>query len=504
MSATPNVLMIVCDQLAPHFTGPYGHPAAITPNMDRLAAEGVTFDSAYSPCPICLPARMSLMTGRYASRVGCYDNASILSADQPTLCHHLAIAGYETALSGKMHFAGPDQLHGFERRLTTDIYPSDMQWLPPRPQNLPPGDYTALHTTRMVHDYLSAGPRQWGMELNYDEEVQARAREFLRDRRADFAPSVARDWTRADERPFFLCVSFHHPHDPFHAPQRLWDLYEDAAIDLPEYPADVYERAPAMDQMLKAFHGLHTVDLSDRTALYNLRRAYLALTTYIDEKVGELLDTLEDCGLAEDTVVLFLSDHGDMLGERGMIQKRTFYEHSARIPLLVRAPGRFAAGSRVPEPASMLDLPATVLELAGLDPGVVEGDGVSLAPLMEGERDPERAVFAEYHGEGVLMTNAMVRRGRYKLMESNGFPARLYDLENDPGEWQDLADDPAHAAVREELQVALAETFDLAALEEDVQASRERRQVIRAAKAATGAPQWDYDPPPSGATSYYR
>ena len=496
--------MIVCDQLAPHFTGPYGHSTAITPRMDRLAAEGVVFENAYSPCPICLPARMSLMTGRYASRVGCYDNASILPADQPTLCHHLAIAGYETALSGKMHFAGPDQLHGFERRLTTDIYPSDMQWLPSRPENLAPGDYSSLHVTRMVHDYLSAGPRQWSMELNYDEEVQARALEFLRDRRADSAPTRQLDSARPDDRPFFLCVSFHHPHDPFHAPRRLWELYENAEIDLPEYPPDVYVCAPPMDRMLNAFHGLHTVDLGDPTTLRNLRRAYLALTTYIDEKVGQLLDTLDECGLDEDTIVLFLSDHGDMLGERLMIQKRTFYEHSARIPLIVRVPGRFTAGSRVPEPVSMLDRPATILELTGQDPASAEMDGASLVSLMDGHRDSARAIFAEYHGEGVLMTNAMVRRGRYKLMESNGFPVRLYDLESDPGEWDDLAGDPAHAAVRDQLHAALESTFDLDAIERDLRAGLERRRALKAAKAATGEPHWDYEPPSSATTSYYR
>ncbi len=130
MPDRPNILLVMADQLVPFLTGAYGHPVVRTPNLDRLAERGVRFDAAYTPYPLCAPARAALLTGRYASSIGCYDNAAVFPADQPTIAHYLTNHGYDTALTGKMHFVGPDQLHGFEERLTTDIYPADFGWTP--------------------------------------------------------------------------------------------------------------------------------------------------------------------------------------------------------------------------------------------------------------------------------------------------------------------------------------------------------------------------------------
>lgn len=502
--AKQNVLMIVSDQMAPQLMGAYGHPVAQTPNLDRLAASGVRFDNAYSPCPICSPARVGLMTGNLPSRHDCYDNTSVLPSDTPTICHYLSMAGYETVLSGKMHFIGPDQLHGFEHRLTTDIFPSDFQWLPERT----PGQELPKHghhqDAAIAIDYVTAGVRQWNMGLDHDEEVQGKALEYIRHKRSDYVDSRQRPLPERDERPFFLCVSYHHPHEPFHVTRELWDLYEDAEIELPEYPADMEPHTHAMDRMLNHFHGTHGVDLDDRERQRDLRRAYYGLVTYIDRKVGELLAELENCGLAEDTLVVFLSDHGDMLGERRMIQKRTFYEWSSRVPLIF-AGGPWEAGRTVREPVSLVDIMPTVLDLVGVaDAPVQLRDGRSLVGLMEGGEEPQRAVFSELHAEGVHTTCVMARQGDLKFVHTTGHPPQLYDVARDPGEWENLAGLPDFAADEARLAALVAAEFDLEAIERDVMASLERRRVVKDAMDATGGPRWDFQPVRDATEQYWR
>jgi choline-sulfatase len=195
----PNVLLIMVDQLAAGWLPAYGHEVVSSPSLDALAASGVVFESAYCPSPLCAPSRAALLTGRLPSEIGVYDNAAELRASEPTLMHRLRAAGYDTCLSGKMHFVGPDQLHGFEQRLTTDVYPADLDWTPdwrvPLSERLP-----WYHTMESV---LTPGVCAASMQMDYDDEVAHRAVRKLRD--------LARD--RA--RPFFLCVSFTNPHDPW-------------------------------------------------------------------------------------------------------------------------------------------------------------------------------------------------------------------------------------------------------------------------------------------------
>src|SRR3954470_1676880 len=332
-----NVLLVMADQLVPFLTGPYGDPVAQTPNMDALARDGVRYDAAYTPYPLCSPARAAFMTGVYASRYGCYDNAAILPADVPTVAHYLTLAGYDTVLSGKMHFVGPDQLHGFARRLTTDVDPAAMDWVPTQD---PDGRFV-----RGGHARSYVPPRvgvvEWSKFLAYDEETQFRALEYLRAK---------------PQRPFFMVVSFHHPHDPFQVTQELWDLYEGVEIPIPETPAEI--EYSAMDVWANEAHETDAVDLRDPDQLRALRRAYYGLVTYIDRKLGELLEAVPD-----DTLVILTSDHGDMLAEKAMVQKRTFYEWSERIPLLVRHPDRRTGV--VETPVSLLDVAPTVLAATG-------------------------------------------------------------------------------------------------------------------------------------------
>jgi len=217
---SPNILIVMADQMAPAFLPIYGHPLTRAPNMLRLAQSGAVFDSAYCASPLCAPSRASFMSGLLPSRTRVYDNGAELAADVPTFAHLLRLGGYRTILSGKMHFCGPDQLHGFEQRLTTDIYPADFGWTPDwdHPEHRP----TWYHNMSPV---LEAGVCVRSNQLDFDDEAAFAAERAIFD--------IARS---NDKRPFLLVASFSHPHDPFAVPQRHWDLYRDSDIDMPASP----------------------------------------------------------------------------------------------------------------------------------------------------------------------------------------------------------------------------------------------------------------------------
>jgi choline-sulfatase len=474
MSDRPNILLVMADQMVPFLSGAYGHPVVQTPHLDRLAAAGARFDAAYTPYPLCAPARVALLTGRYASSMGVFDNAALFAAGEPTLAHYLTNVGYDCVLSGKMHFIGPDQLHGYQRRLTTDIFPANIAWVPVA---------GAPDEGGHAHNYVPprTGVRLWNKFLAYDEEVTFRAVEYLRER-AYLQP----------DHPFFLTVSFHHPHDPFQVTPELWQLYEGADIAIPEFPANLDGTYSALDRWLNAVHGVHDVDLRNPDNLRTLRRAYYGLVTYVDRKLGQLLAALDESGERDNSIIIFTSDHGDMLGEKGMVQKRCHYEWSARVPLLVQLPG--AAPCRISTPVTLLDLLPTVLDLTGVpEAGRLPGDGASLLPLIGGPEQPQRPVFVEYHVEKVKAPSFMVRRGPYKYTYIHGHEPQLFDLAADPGEWRNLARDPAYHELAGELEAFILARFDPAQLDAAGKESVRRRLIIKEALQRNDV-QWDYIP----------
>lgn len=475
MSERPNILLVMADQLVPFLMGAYDHPIVQTPHLDGLVAGGTRFDAAYTPYPLCAPARAALLTGRYASRMGIFDNAALFPADEPTLAHYLTNAGYDCVLSGKMHFIGPDQLHGYNRRLTTDIFPANIAWVPVA---------GAPDEGGHAYNYVPprTGVRPWNKFLAYDEEVTFRAVEYLRERA----------YLHSDQ-PFFLTVSFHHPHDPFQVTPELWGLYDGQPIDIPTFPDNLEETYSELDRWLNAVHSVGEVALRDPDNLRTLRRAYYSLVTYVDRKVGQLLATLEEAGERDNTIIIFTSDHGDMLGEKGMVQKRCFYEWSARVPLIIYRPARTAT-RRITAPVTLLDLLPTLLEFAAV-PGAddLPYDGMSLLPILEGAEEPDRVVFSEYHVEKVKNPSFMVRRGRYKYVYIHGFGRQLFDLDADPGEWHNLVQEPVYQQLATELEGLILAHFDPEQLAAAGQESVRRRLVIKEALRRNDV-HWDYVP----------
>ena len=479
----PNIVLITADQLTPFLTGAYGHPVVKTPNLDRLAREGVRFEAAYTSCPLCAPARASLMTGKYPSRIGCHDNANPLACDEPTFAHYLTLQGYDTVVSGKMHLVGPDQLHGLRRRLTTDIYCSDFQWTPQQLDEQ--GRKKIFRANVFLPRYKTPGIgiKRWSEGFKYDEETQFRALEYIYEQ-----------GNKENSSPFFLQVSYHHPHDPFHVTKDLWDLYEGEPIDVPEYPKNMEKTYSAMDRWLNVWHNVDNDEIRNPESLRVLRRSYYALVTYIDQKVGGLLGALKCNNLDDKTVVIFTSDHGDMLGEKGMVQKRCFYEWSVRIPLIMRFPNGWQKGLRVKQPVSFMDLMPTFLDLAGVrSEDRLPVDGKSLMGLIDGSDIGAREVFSEHHAEGILEPCFMIRSGRYKYIYIHKHGAQLFDLQQDPGEWNNLAGNTSLKSVEDKLKAQILELFDPEAIERDVTESYRRRLLIQKALIKNDT-HWDYSP----------
>jgi choline-sulfatase len=484
--ARPNILLVMADQLTASVLPAYGGPA-ITPTIDSLAARGVVFDSAYCNTPLCAPSRASLLAGRLPSAIGAYDNGAEFPASVPTIAHHLRARGYETCLAGKMHFIGPDQLHGFEERLTTDVYTAGMDWIPD--WTIPVGE--RLPWYHDMSSVLEAGVSEATLQLDYDEEVGFRSVRKIY------------DLGRSRERPFFFLVSFTHPHDPYEAPSRYWDRYEDAEVPLPAVPPLRPEELDPHSRRVLEMCGTTDLELTDEL-VRRARRAYYAAVSYVDDKIAELLAALEATGLRDDTIVVLASDHGDMLGERGLWYKMTFFEDSARVPLIVDAPQRFAP-ARVAANVSLLDLLPTLVDLAGGGPDAGADGGESLVPLLRADAaERTTPVLGEYLAEGTFAPAVMIREGTLKYVHCPGDPDLLYDLDADPQELVDLAPLPEHAETIRALRARVAATWDLDAIGADVVASQKRRRFVAEALLNGAQAPWDYSPADGSSTRYVR
>ncbi len=486
MSARPNVLLVMADQLAAAHLPAYGNAVARAPRLSALAREGAVFESAYCASPLCAPSRFALLAGRRPSQIAAYDNAAELPAGTPTIAHVLRAAGYDTALAGKMHFVGPDQLHGFEERLTTDVYPSGFDWTP----NWQLPEAERLEWYHNTASLLSSRVAEAAMQTDYDDEVCFRAVQKIRDLSL-----------REDAGPFFLTVSFTNPHDPWEIRQRHWDLYEQDAIDMPAVPVLPRAEADAHSVRLRDMIGLDRRPLGE-TEIRRARHGYYAAVSYLDERVGEVLDALATTGLDRSTVVVFTSDHGEFLGERGLWYKMSFLEGSARVPLIVRGPG--VAPRRVAGPVSQLDLAPTLAELASAPADEADFEGRSLAGALGGESEGPGEAVGEYLAEGVRAPAVMIRRGPHKYIRCPGDPDQLYDLAADPRELRNIAGDPAGAELAAALRAESDERWDLARLAADVLESQRARRLVARALASGAYTPWDFQPYSDASLLYVR
>ena len=473
----PNILVVQADQMTALALSLYGHPLVATPNLERLAERGTLFENAYCNFPLCVPSRASMLSGRHANAIPVWDNAAEMPASVPTLAHYLRDQGYHTVLCGKMHFIGPDQVHGFNERITTDIYPSNFAWTP----NWIAGERyrpTGINMRAVV----DSGVCVRSLQIDYDEEVEFAGLQKLYD--------LARF---ENDKPFLLWISFTHPHSPFITTRRYWDLYDHDAVDMPTTPAFDVEEMDAMSRWLYYAHGGDLHRVTDEH-VRNARHAYYGMCSYIDDKLGRLLDTLADLSIDDETVVVFTSDHGEMLGERGQWFKQSFHEWSARIPLIVRVPG-LSSTPRVTELVSLVDLLPTFMDVAtqGNAPEPLAPlDGHSLEASMRGATGRRNnQVISEYTGEGVRAPCRMVRRDDVKFIYTHGHADLMYDIKADPLELDNVAGRPEYADIERELRAEILRGWDPEHIYDACIQSQKDRMFIHA--TTDGEPGYVYE-----------
>ncbi|WP_400086632.1 choline-sulfatase [Yoonia sp. R78084] len=481
----PNILIIMVDQLNgtlfPDGPADWLH----APNLKALAARSTRFANAYTASPLCAPGRASFMSGLLPSRTGVYDNAAEFTSSIPTYAHHLRRAGYQTCLSGKMHFVGPDQMHGFEERLTTDIYPADFGWTPDYRK---PGERIDWWYHNMG-SVTGAGVAEITNQMEYDDEVCYNATRKLYD--------LSRGH---DARPWCLTVSFTHPHDPYVARKKYWDLYKDCAHLMPQVGPIPYADQDAHSRRILDANDRDNFNITDDD-IRRARRAYFANISYLDDKIGEILQTLQDT--RQEATIVFVSDHGDMLGERGLWFKMSFFEGSARVPLMIASPD-MAPGLNM-TPVSTIDVTPTLCALAGVDMSEVAPwtTGESLLPLGQGgTRDAPVAM--EYAAEGSEAPLVCLRYGKWKYTRCALDPDQLFDLEADPHELVNLADVPAHQGTLAQLRAKSETRWDLATFDAAVRQSQACRWVVYEALRNGNYYPWDYQPLQKASERYMR
>ena len=441
-TSRPNIVFLFTDQHASAFAGCYGDDIAETPNLDKLAARGALFRNAHCPSPLCVPSRMAMMAGTYPHEIGVYTNRDYLKSDTPTFVHVLGAAGYKTSLIGRMHFIGPDQLHGYKDRRIGDI---SVNW-----PGSPLIDYDEFNAARGTKGptLAHAGIGETTVH-RYDRAVTKGA--------CDYIDELG---CTQDDQPFFMTVGWYGPHPPFIA---LEDDYKHFEGNVPP---------PCLTPPQQDEHGYlaswraqgEFLDIPTDQVM-RARTAYYANLRMIDRQIGKVINHLEQQDLLDDTIIVYASDHGEQLGERGFWQKNTFYDHSVKVPLIVSWPGKITVGQSRAEIVNLIDLAASFIDAGQADP-LPHSKGRSLLPLLtDNSSDWDNLTVSEFYGGLVsiqtsAIANRMIRNERFKYVYYHGHAAQLFDMVNDPNETTDLIKDPKYAEVANELRGCAMQNWD--------------------------------------------
>ncbi len=465
----PNILMLFSDEHQYAMSGFMGHKIVQTPNLDRLAGEGVVFENAYCNSPLCSPSRQSFMAGLHCHEIDMWNNTAAMPPDTVTWAHMLSAGGYETSLLGKMHFNGYQKMYGFDRRPVlegNDAGQSFHSWgLRTSHEWRDPLPYTTGNMWDQLMDAGADTPERRPI-FRKDMEVLEGTLKLLREKAGE-----------TDPQPWAICCGFVLPHPPWKARADILAYYRGKG-DLP-FNVEGGGR-DTCDRYVQQYVG-PVKDLPEAT-IRNAREVYWGLITEFDEHCGKILDCLEETHLAENTVVFYFSDHGEMAGEHGMWGKVTLLESSARIPLAVRWKGHFLQGARAAECVSLVDLYPTFLEVAGIElPEPLYTNGHSLVPLLTGRPDDFAGgeVLCEFEGEGWNHPRAFLRVGKYKYVYNHTAESRLYDLEADPREMNDLSGRAEFAKVEADLRNKLLGQWDPDGVERRVLLAQARRKIAR-------------------------
>lgn len=459
-----NLIIIMSDEHNARFLGCRCHPIVQTPNIDRLAAGGMSFTSAYTTSPVCVPARASFATGRYVHDIGFWDNAMPFDGSLPSWHSRLRDGGHRVVSIGKLHFRSSEDDNGFsEEQVGMHVVEGvgDLLGLI-RDEDMPKRK-GAYKMARM------AGPGE-SVYTTYDRDITARAQIWLREEARSYA-----------DKPWVLFVSLVCPHFPLTAPPEHFYRYYDQ--DLPP-PKGYNDRHAPQHPYIEDYRGSFAYDEFFETPdmVKRAQAGYIGLCSFMDENVGKILQAVDDGGWADSTRILYTSDHGDNVGARGLWGKSVMYEESVSIPLIVAGPG-IEAGRVVATPASLADIYPFIFSTTGARcPDLSAVPGTDLLELARGE-NAERAIFSEYHGMGSKSAAYMIRKGRYKLVYYSDYPPQLFDLAGDPEEMQDIASRPGVADVMKDLMAELAGICDPAVVDQRARFAQTRMLASAGGKA---------------------
>lgn len=461
----PDILLLFSDQHA-QLAGCYGDRVVRTPSLDGLAAAGVTFENAYCPSPICLPSRMSFLTAREPHRQECWTNEDILPSGIPTHAHALGAGGYDARLVGRLHSIGPDQTRGYRERMVGD---HSTNWIGGKAHDLGVLDKA---NDPWRQSLSASGPGLCAYEV-HDRDVT--------DAAVDTIAALGARRAAGDATPFALTVGWLLPHAPYVCDPETYRSYE-GRVPPPRIP--VPEDEHPHYAWWRTDRGIATATEAE---IMRARTAYYGLVTTLDAMVGRVLAALDAAGLAETTLVVYTSDHGEHIGNRGLWWKSTLYDEAAKVPLVMRWPGHIPAGGRRDAVVNLTDVAATMLDVAGAPP-LPYSQGRSFAPLLGDASAPwTDETVSEYVNDGVpawsggrLVVSRMLRRGRYKLIYHRGHPEQFFDLESDPEERVDLAGGPEIRDVQDSMRERLLRDWDPEAIAAKVEAHKAEHALLAA------------------------
>ncbi len=437
-----NLLILLSDEHNADIMGCAGHPLVKTPNMDALARRGTRFTSAYTPSPICVPARASIATGRYVYQHRCWDNAIAYDGSPASWGHRLQAHGVPVESIGKLHYRKESDPVGFDaQHLPVHIMDGIGQvWgsvRDPLPETV---------GRSPLFDKIGAGDSSYN---KFDRNVAELAASWIK-KRAERDP----------EQPWVLFVGLVAPHFPLVVPQEYLDMYPLDSIPYPRLsPRDGYIRHPWVERQVRFTDHDAAVGSDERKKL--AIACYYALVSFLDEQLGKVIAALDGSPFAADTAIVYSSDHGDNMGVRGMWNKCLLYKESTQIPMIVSGPG-VPAGKNCDTPVSLVDLFPTAIEAVGLAQESADADlpGKSLLHLSTQADDAERFVLSEFHAIGSEAAAYMIADARYKYHEYLGHPAELFDIRQDPGETVNLAALPEYRPVIERYAAKLRSLLD--------------------------------------------
>ena len=463
----PNILFILSDQHAFNVIGSYGNKIVRTPNLDELANNGVSFDNIYTPSPICLPARMSLLTGKYPYRQECWMNSDSLASDIPTMAHSLGSVGYYPTLIGRLHSIGPDQMHGFASR---KVFDHSSDWYGGSEYSLGVLDKAQRPFKESI---LNSGAGQMSYEV-LDREVTSQTIKFLKNFKAEKE--------NGDEKPFALQVGFMLPHQPYVANKKLFDYYKNK-VGPPRLKKTVSGNNDWLDNWREKTR-LNEIKEEDEI---RARAAYYALVETLDSLIGQIIKTLKDNDLFENTLIIYASDHGEQIGERDLWWKQTFYEESVKVPLIMSWKDILPKNERRKQIFNLVDLTATIVEAGdGIKLPFIDGKSF-LKTILENTDNSEKETFSEFCMDNSLSwskekephLSRMIRSNDWKYIYYHGYNNQLFNLKSDPDEMNNLAGLKDYSKIEARLKNKLLNEWDPLKIKETIKKKSYSKKILK-------------------------